>query len=298
MKYIFLFIFLFIASRFSYADSIIVDGLERTYIIHLPAGKEKAAGNPLVLALHGGGGKGSGMNKLSGFDDVSDERGFVVVYPDGVDKQWNDGRDDFHLNNDINDVKFISCLIDTLKVLYNIDSNRVYVTGISNGGIMSFRLACELSNKIAAFAPVAASMPLNPSYDCKPVRPVPMMLIFGEDDPLIPFGGGDISILGLSKRGKVIPVNESVNYWVKFNGSNTIPEETTIDKADDETSVVKKVYSASVGGAEVQFWLVKGGGHCWPGGFQYLPKLIIGRTSKEFNATEEIWKFFSAKSLH
>ncbi len=297
MKYILPFLFLFITVRLSSADDITVDGIERTYIIHLPDGKEHASGLPLVLALHGGGGKASGMNRLSGFDDVSDKYGFVVVYPDGIDKQWNDGRDDFHLNKDINDVKFISCLIDTLIVLYNIDSNRVYVTGISNGGIMSFRLACELSNKIAAFAPVAASMPLNPAYDCKPVRPVPMMLIFGDEDPLVPFKGGDISILGLSKRGKVIPVDESVNYWVKFDGCNTVAEITKLDKVDDGTELEKKVYTAAGSGAEVQYWLAKGGGHCWPGGLQYLPKLIIGRTSKEFNATEEIWKFFSTKSL-
>lgn len=290
---------LFFSVRCIFADSIYVDGTERTYVIHLPDNKDKRNKYPLVIALHGGGGKGSGMNKLSGFNEIADKNNFVVVYPDGIDKQWNDGRSDFLLNDKINDVKFISKLIDTLKVLYNIDTNRVYATGISNGGIMSFRLACELSNKIAAFAPVAASMPESPAYDCKPVRPVPMMLIFGDEDPLIPFNGGEISVFGLRTRGKVIPVEQTVNYWVNSNGCNIVPTETKINAVpDDGTEVSKKVYSSKTGNADVEFWLVTGGGHTWPGGLQYLPKIVIGKTSKEFNASEEIWKFFSNKTLN
>lgn len=280
------------------ADTIIVDGLERSYIVHLPSGFDSKRQTPVVLALHGGGGKAEGMNKLTGFDKVSDKYGFIVVYPDGIDKQWNDGRNDFHLNDKIDDVNFISHLIDTLKILYNIDSNRVYATGISNGGIMSFRLACELSNRIAAFAPVAASMPESPTYNCNPSRPVPMMIIFGNEDPLVPFEGGDISILGISKRGKVIPVKESVKYWVNFDGGNNIPAVSEINNEDDDTKVIKSDYTSGKNNSEVIFMLVDGGGHTWPGGWQYLPKLIIGRTTKDINASEEIWKFFETKSLN
>jgi len=183
-------------------------------------------------------------------------------------------------------------------MMYNIDSNRVYVTGISNGGIMSFRLACELSNKIAAFAPVAASMPDNPAYDCRPTRQIAAMIIFGDNDPLIPFKGGDITLPLIGKRGKVIPVEESVKYWVANNKCNTSPAETHKNDFDDDTELDKKIYSAANSNSEVQFWLVIGGGHCWPGGMQYLPKMIIGRTSREFDASEEIWKFFSDKKLN
>ncbi len=297
-KLILLFLLFFI-SRCILADSIYIDGTERTYIIHLPDNKDKLNKYPLVIALHGGGGKGEGMNKLTGFNNVSDKNNFVVVYPDGIDKQWNDGRSDFLLNDKTNDVKFISKLIDTLIVLNNVDTNRVYITGISNGGIMSFRLACELSNKIAAFAPVAASMPESPSYDCKPVRPVPMMLIFGDEDPLVPFNGGEISVFGLRSRGKVIPVQQSVSYWVSANGCSTVPVESQINAVpDDGTEISKKIYSSKTGNADVEFWLVIGGGHTWPGGLQYLPKIVIGKTSREFNASEEIWKFFSNKTLN
>jgi polyhydroxybutyrate depolymerase len=281
--------------RLSFADSITVDNLERTYIVHLPKGFDKKTSLPLVIALHGGGGQGKGMLKLSGFNEISDKNNFVVVYPDGIKKQWNDGRDDFHLNRDINDVKFISCLIDSLIVFYNIDSNRIYVTGISNGGIMSFRLACELSDKIAAFAPVAASMPLDPAYVCRPTGSIPAMIIFGDADPLVPFEGGDISLPLIGTRGKVIPVNDAVAYWIKNNKCNTLPAEMSKNDADDGTELDKKIYSPANSQADVQFWLVKGGGHCWPGGAQYLPKSIIGISSKEFDASEEIWKFFSGK---
>ena len=290
---------LFFAENSFYSQNINVDGRERTYTAHLPAGFDKQNKYPLVLVLHGGGGKGKNTNKLTGFDDISDKYGFVTVYPDGIDKQWNDGRNDFHLNPEINDVKFISNLIDTLKILYNIDSNKVYVTGISNGGIMSFRLGCELSDKIAAFAPVAASMPESPAYDCKPARKVPCMIIFGDEDPLVPFEGGEITLPVIGgKRGKVIPVNESVNYWVSFNGCSRTAVESTQNEVSDGTEVVKKLYKSPDGKNDVAFWLVKGGGHTWPGGFAYLPKFIIGKTSREFNASEEIWKFFLDKTLN
>jgi polyhydroxybutyrate depolymerase len=283
------------------ADTITVDGLERSYIVHLPKNFVQTKRTPLVIALHGGRGKADGMDRLTGFNNVSDKYGFIVIYPDGVKKQWNDGRNDFHLNDKIDDVKFISVLIDTLKALYNIDSNRVYVTGISNGGIMSFRLACELSNKIAAAAPVAASMPESPVYKCSPLRPVPMMIIFGDEDPLVPFNGGDISIFGLSSRGKVIPVKESVSYWVNFNGCSSNSIISQIDNADDDTKAIKNDYQDNPlkkNNSEVVFWLIKGGGHTWPGGLQYLPKAIIGRTSSQINASEEIWKFFEDKTLN
>ena len=145
-------------------------------------------------------------------------------------------------------------------------------------------------------------MPENPSYKCNPSRPVPIMIIFGDEDPLVPFNGGDISILGLSKRGKVIPVKESVNYWVSFNGCRTTPTISQIDNADDDTKAIKNDYlsdnSSKKNNSEVIFWLIKGGGHTWPGGLQYLPEAIIGRTSQQINASEEIWKFFEDKTLN
>jgi polyhydroxybutyrate depolymerase len=282
--------------NFCHADNITVDGIERTYILHIPKILDKATPAPLVFVLHGGGGTGKGMNKLTGFNKISDIYGFILCYPDGIDKHWNDGREVniTYINGvEVNDVKFLSLLIDTLLDKYNIDSSRIYSCGISNGGMMSFRLGCEINNKIAAIAPVAISMSERLYNSCSPGKTVPVMIIFGDDDPLVPFEGGSIKW----DRGEVVSVKKTVEFWVKNNICNDTPLETEIDNEDDETSVKKFVFSGSSVRNEVVYFHVYGGGHTWPGGWQYLPKLIVGRTSKEFNASEVIWKWFEGKRL-
>ncbi len=280
----------------SFADKITVDGIERTYILHIPKTIDNTKPASLVFVLHGGGGTGKGMNKLTGFNKVSDNYGFIICYPQGIDKHWNDGREVniSHVNGiEVNDVKFFSLLIDTLLAKYNIDSSRIYSCGISNGGMMSFRLGCELNNKIAAIATVAISMSEILYNSCSPGKPVPVMIIFGDDDPLVPYEGGSIKW----DRGEVVSVKKTVEFWVKNNNCKDTPAETEIDKEDDETSVKKIVFSGSSGRNEVVYFHIYGGGHTWPGGWQYLPKLLVGRTSKEFNPSEVIWKWFEGKKL-
>lgn len=277
----------------SKADSIKVDELERDFIIHYPSGYKSGDRIPAVIILHGGGGRGKGMSKLTGFDNVSNDYYFAAVYPDGIEKSWNDGREiTKHIKDGklVDDVKFISCLIDTLVRKYSIDSSCIYVTGISNGGIMSFRLGCELSDKIAAIAPVAASMTELEYNGCSPSKTIPVMIIFGDEDPLVPFNGGEI----MRKRGKVVPVKESVDFWVRFDGCSQEPAKTEVDSVDDETKAIRYSYTEGSNGIEVVYWLIKGGGHTWPGGIQYLPSLIVGKVSKEINASLEIWKFFDS----
>ncbi len=286
----------FFVYTYSYADKITVDGIERDYIIHVPETLNSQMPAPLIFVLHGGGGTAKGMNKLTGFNKVSDKNGFIVCYPQGIDKHWNDGREVniSHVNGvEVNDVKFISFLIDTLLSKYNIDSARVYVTGISNGGMMSFRLGCELNSRIAAIAPVAISMSEFLYNSCNPGKPVPLLYIFGDDDPLVPYKGGSIRF----NRGEVVSVKKTLEFWIKNNKCGDAPAETEIDKEDDDTSVKKFVFSDSTHRDEIVFYLIYGGGHTWPGGWQYLPKLIVGRTSKEFNASEEIWKWLEGKKL-
>jgi polyhydroxybutyrate depolymerase len=293
MRLILILTSLFIFST-AYADKITVDGIERTYVLHVPESVSNPV--PLVFALHGGGGTGRRMNKLTGFNKVSDEHGFIVCYPDAVEKHWNDGRKvtQSHKNGvEVNDVKFISLLIDTLESKYNIDSARIYVCGISNGGMMSFRLGCELNSKIAAIAPVAISMSEYLYNSCKPDKPVPLMYIFGNEDPLVPYEGGSIKF----GRGEVVSVENTLAFWGKNNDCSDKPVVTAIDKEDDDTYVKKFMFSGATQRNEIVFYLIYGGGHTWPGGLQYLPKLLVGRTSEEFNASEEIWKWFEGKKL-
>ena len=282
------------------SGSIMVNGLSRTYIIHIPASAKTMM--PLVIVLHGGGGKGKSMVKLtnSGFDRLSDKKGFIVVYPDGIDKHWNDGRNELETGyetheKNTDDVGFISALIDDLIKKYNADSKRVYVTGMSNGAMMSYRLGYELSSRIAAIAPVAGNIPQNLIQHCKPANPVAVLAINSDTDPLVPFNGGDVTgPFGKKKLGKVLSAFESVMFWVKSNGCSSNPVVTDEPDKDPEdgTRVQKQQFTNGKNNCEVILYTIKDGGHTWPGGYQYLGKWIVGKTCRDIIATEVIWEFF------
>ncbi len=168
-------------------------GLPRTYLLHVPRRYDPAAAWPLVFALHGGGSQGRSMPGLTGLSRLADRRGFLVAYPDGVGRSWNDGREDPDVpaqRQRVDDVAFLTALLDDLTRRYRVDSARVYATGISNGGFMSQRLACEASTRIAAVAPVVATLGVELAARCRPARPVPVLMVNGADDPLVPFQGG------------------------------------------------------------------------------------------------------------
>jgi polyhydroxybutyrate depolymerase len=263
----------------------------RTYLAYVPAKTDTSAALPLVIALHGGGGSGAGMRSLTGLDAAADANGFVVAYPDGYATSWADGRatTDAEVAG-VDDVAFASALIDDIAARTPVDRSRVYVTGISNGGMMSLRLACQLSEKIAAAAPVAANMPVNLSTACAPSRPVPTMFIHGDLDPLMPRNGG---VIPLGAGGSVSSTAASVAFWNDRNGCASAPTETSvIDPVADNTSITLTRYAGCTGGGENRFYDVVGGGHTWPSGVQYQPVVIIGRTSGDIDANQEIWRFF------
>jgi polyhydroxybutyrate depolymerase len=282
--------------------SLIHDGLNRTFSIHIPSFYDKSEQFPLVIALHGRGGNGASMIliTLKGFNKLADKDGFIMVYPDGIELNWNDGRMDEEANDrahreNIDDVGFISALIDFMIKDYNINPKRVYVTGISNGAIMSYRLACELSHKITAIAPVDGNIPYQFLPECLPSRPVSVLAINNLNDPRVPFEGGEIyGQFHRIKLGKVLSVNESIGFWVKRNMCSLAPVETKEPDRDprDGTRVTRKQYINGIEGTEVTLYIVEGGGHTWPGGFQYMPAWLIGKTSRDIDANEVIWSFF------
>lgn len=266
------------------------DGLERSYYLREPQGLDKARKLPLVLALHGGGGVGEKMNKLTGLSDLGEKEGFLAVFPEGVGRNWNDGRPgDFSKahRDHIDDVGFINALVEKLKTEYPVDPRRVYACGISNGAMMCFRLACEMAGTFAAVAAVGGSMPENLPGLCHPEKPVAVMVIFGRQDPLVPYGGGYVSVLG-RKRGKVVPVEESLEFWARVNHCDLPEEAEALPDLDSKDGT--RVFKRSCG--KVEILLVEGGGHTWPGGWQYLWEFLVGKTSRDFNASETIWKFF------
>lgn len=272
------------------------DGKERVYFLHIPPAYNRSTVTPLIIALHGGGGTGRKMNiNLTDglLNEEADNEGFIVVYPEGVGRRWNDGRNpDVWRSSREDDVGFISVLIDHLSRIFNIDPNRVYAAGISNGGMMSFRLAIELSDKIAAIATVTACLPEELSGS-SPSCPVSVMIINGTDDPLMPFNGGKIKV-GLRSYGKVISTQDTVAFWVEHNKCIPAPETSLVEDTDpdDRTRVKVDMYQNGLHHTEVVLYTVQGGGHTWPGGKQYLRERFIGRTCRDIDASKVIIEFF------
>ncbi len=191
------------------SDSIVVDGRTRSYRLHIPAGLAGTTPAPIVLVLHGGGGNGRGMERLTGFSRLADRERFIVVYPDAVDGNWVDGRVGMRTEahrKGIDDVAFIAALLDEVARRRPIDAKRVFATGISNGGIFSHYLAANLADRIVAIAPVAGGL-ADPFYRAfAPSQPVSVFILQGTADPLMPFDGGAVAWGG---RGQIIAADET-----------------------------------------------------------------------------------------
>jgi polyhydroxybutyrate depolymerase len=264
------------------------EGLQRTYSVYTPSSYDGSRALPLVIALHGGKGNSERMSDLTNLSRLGEQEGFFVVYPNGYENSWADGRGTAPAEKaGTNDVGFISKLIDRLSSDYKVIAQQVYVTGFSNGGHMAYRLACELSEKIAAVAPVGANMPENIVASCEPKRPVPVLQLSGTEDTFVPYIGGE------ARGGLIVSAEASVAFWATRNGCLAEPSSENLpDTVRDGTTVTVSSYQNCQQDADVQLYTIVGGGHTWPGGLQYLPERIIGKTSRDINANEIIWAFF------
>jgi len=276
------------------------DGMERQYILYQPSLKTgHSITRPLLLVLHGGGGTNRGMLRLTngGFNELADRDGFFVVYPQGIDKSWNDGRPDkisgAHRKG-IDDVGFLRTLIEDLIARYPIDAKRIFVTGISNGGLMSYRLGCSLPDKIRAIAPVTAQIPAAIAPLCSSESAVSLAVFNGTADPLVPYNGGQITVFR-RQRGAVLSTDETIRIWRRKNRCGPEAGVTELpDAAADGTRVTKIEYSRCKNESKVVLYRIEGGGHTWPDGRQYLPVRRIGRTTRDVNGCDEIWQFFQS----
>jgi len=268
-----------------------VDGNGRSFIIYLPTGYNNAGKMSMIFAIHGGSGTPEGMINIANFKTIADREKVVLVYPAGIQNNWNDGRPTTSNQLGINDVSFFNQMCDYMMSNYSVDGTKIYATGISNGGFMSSRLGCELSNRIAAIAVDAATIEATTiAANCNPGRPVPVIYIHGTLDPFVPFMGGTVSP---GAGGTVISHFQAIDKWVAINGCNSIPTVTDLpDIANDGTTIKQRVYSGGTNGSEVVSYIVMNGGHTWPQGYQYLNEAIIGKTSQDMNACEVIWTFF------
>ena len=273
--------------------NITFDGVARNFIVYLPSGYNNSGKMPLIFAIHGGSGTPEGMINIANFKTIADRDKVVLVYPEGVQKNWNDGRPTAPNQLGINDVGFFNQMCDYMINNYSVDAKKIYATGISNGGFMSTRLGCELSNRIAAIAVNAATIEATTiAPNCKPNRPVPALYIHGTTDPLVPFLGGQITAGGTA-GGTILSHFQVIEKWVALNGCNSTPTITDLpDIANDGTTIKQRVYSGGANGSEVVSYVVLNGGHTWPQGYQYLNEAIIGKTSQDMNACEVIWTFF------
>lgn len=251
---------------------------------------------PLVLVLHGAGATGAMTQALTGFDRLADKHTFAVAYPDGINKVWNYASvrrlQALKKGGGTDDVGFLKALIDELVRDGTVDKHRVYATGISNGAYMSNRLALDASDRIAAVAPVAGTMGKFGAERTKADRPMPVLYIHGTDDKLVSFEGVDF----ITKRALSLSANDFVDWWAKQNGCDkNAGIELLPDVADDGVTVKRHTFEDKRGRAPVVFYEVVGGGHTWPGG-KLQPESLLGKTCRDFNASEVIWEFFRQHS--
>jgi polyhydroxybutyrate depolymerase len=257
---------------------------DRTYLLHRPAQLSRQAPVPLVIMLHGGFGSGSQAQGSYGWDELADRQGFVVAYPDGVGHSWNAGGICCGpaLRKNIDDLGFLTRLIDKVSKEENIDPMRVYLTGMSNGAAMAYRYACEGTYPVAAIGPVAGSF----SFTCAKPHPVSVIAIHGLDDQHVPFAGGS-GTKGVT-NGSWLPVQQSLD---AFRGENNCQPPAT--KKDDVTHTET---SNCEQGREVALYTIEGAGHQWPGGKakKGLVQRILGadQPSMAMDATSTLWNFF------
>jgi len=272
-----------ISLRAQVPGSFSYEGLNRTYTVYLPASYSQGDHLPLLLALHGLTQTGNNMMQFTDFNTYADQYNFIVVYPDGINNSWNVG---FSGGSTANDVGFLSALIDTLHLDYGIDLNRVYSTGFSNGGFMSYRLACELTARIAAIAPVAGTMTDVALGSCQPSRNIPVMHIHGTNDFVVFYNGG----FGNAS------VDQVLTWWRNF--SNCPANAVIVDLPDlvaEGSTVQTYTWAPCDDSVEVMHYKVINGGHTWPGSVGVTG---VGNTNRDISASDEIWKFVSRFSLN
>jgi polyhydroxybutyrate depolymerase len=279
---------------YRFTGTVAVDGIERTYTLNLPPNYYEAADFSLVIAMHGGGGSAQQFESTNKLTEKANASKFIVVYPEGVQstgilkaRSWNAGGCcDYAVAQNINDVKFISLLIDKLVTTYKINAKKVYATGHSNGGMLAYKLACELSEKVAAIAPNGCTM-VAPT--CNPKRPVPVLHMHSILDKNVPYQGGLVN--GTGTQGVYMPPLDSVmNVWSLKNTCTNIAQ---VIVNDSKYKLTK--WTNCNGNVTVQYYLTKDGGHGWPGGLPGGPNSDVPSTV--INANDLLWDFFQQYQL-
>jgi polyhydroxybutyrate depolymerase len=263
-------------------------GKKRGYLLHVPKSYRAGQPTPLVLSFHGFGEWPAHLMRVSGWNEVADEFGFIVAYPRGSSfpLRWFSNGLRGEGRKSMEDVQFISELLDELQRKYSIDTNRVYANGLSNGGGMSCLLACRLSERIASIGSVSGAY-LLPRGEWNAPRRTPVILFHGTKDPLVPLEGGPSMIFPLP-----FPDVPTWAHWLATNnGCNAEPI-----RLPDHGKASGIRYAGGTNAAEVVFYTLNGGGHTWPGG-KKMPAFLVGFTPSDISATRLMWDFFQQHHL-
>lgn len=282
------------------AEQILHNGVTREFFVQAPVSARPQA-VPLVFVLHGGGGTARSVKnfgEFTGFDALAKREGFIAVYPVAYEEHWHDSdREGTKESWNIDDVGFFRAMIQHLSSRYRIDPQRIYATGISNGGAMSFKLACDAANTFAAIAPVSSFFPKALQATCNPSRPVPVLFMVGTNDPLVPWQGGELH-MRKKQLGQILPAYGTIEFWARHNGCQATSNQALPDiDPDDKTRISRRDYTQCKQDASVILYTVENGGHTWPGGKQYLPKFMVGIASQDMQAGAVIWDFFKRHAL-
>jgi len=270
-----------------------VSGTTREYMVHLPAGYSAGQHLPVVFVFHGGGSNYRQIQRYMKMDEIGDVENFISVYPNGINKQWNDGREFKASISENDDVLFIKQLLDTVIKNYSVDTKRVFATGISNGGFFSIYLSYKLSDLFLAVAPVCATIPEKIYDEFHPAVPISVLLINGTKDPLVPYNGGTVGNKMIGARGNCVSTDKTIGRYIADDKTTSTPVTENIpDAKDDGCTAVRYTYTGGEKNTTVSLIKVTNGGHALPGGAQYLPKFMIGKACEDFNGNEMIWQFF------
>lgn len=266
--------------------SIMHDGIQRDYILYVPAIYSPGTPTPLVFNFHGYTSSATEQMFYGDFRSIADTANFLLVHPMGTLDPSNQPYWNANWGGTVDDIGFTEALLDSLAVTYNINMDRVFSTGMSNGGFMSYTLACELGNRFAAIASVTGTMNLNQSSTCNPAHPTPIMEIHGTSDGTVPYNG---------LAGSMESIPNVLNYWVNYNNCTLTAIETAVPNTSivDGCTATHFIYENGDNGVDVEHYKINNGGHTWPGA-----PVVVGTTNFDINASEKIWEFFAKYDIN
>jgi polyhydroxybutyrate depolymerase len=272
-------------------------GNQRIYVLHIPDSFDGTQAAPLVVFLHGGNGNAQSAQNFTNFNETSEENGFLMLYPQAwFESQpnsfvWADGRGLAPDNLGIDDVGFVNSLVNQLKTEYNINENKIYLCGFSNGSFLTQEIAFQDNSQFAAIGTIGGTMNQDLYNNGNPNRAIPMIYIFGTDDPLVPYEGGYVS--GNTNFDPVVGAETAVDFWVNNNNCQTtlpiVEVANTIDNDNSTVSIFE--YTDGNQNSKVKFYQINGGGHTWPG--VPLPNQNLGNVNMDIEASTEIWDFLN-----